>query len=226
MAFNIDKMVSEGLKSGVAKTAHYEVVILPPPIMLSKGNNWTSEARDLTYRADSVEIPGRTTLTIDHKFSNMGPINKIPYSQIYPDVTITFMLSDDFREKMFFDEWQSKMLDTSPSGTDQMFNVKYFDEYKSTIIIKQFDAVSYLRSEVTLHEAYPIIMNGVQMGWQNDEIARVSVQMALRYYTTKYYQPPQRIDGPEEKSEVPQLRPKINQEVTSKERIKPPFNVF
>ena len=100
MAFSVTEMISKGLKNGVAKTSNFEVLITPPPALL----NYTDIARELIYKADSVEIPGRTTLTIDHKFSNMGPINKIPYSQIYPDVTITFMLSDDFREKMFFDE--------------------------------------------------------------------------------------------------------------------------
>ena len=52
MAFNIRKMISEGLKDGVAKTSHFEVLISPPSAL----NLDPEEIRNLTYRADSVEI--------------------------------------------------------------------------------------------------------------------------------------------------------------------------
>jgi len=197
MAFNINNMISEGLKGGVAKTAHFEVFIQSPP---SLGFD-TEKTRELAFRADSVELPGRTALTIDHKFTVNGPINKIPYTQIYPDVTITFICSEDFREKEYLDLWMSKMLDTSPNPSGA-FNVRYFDDYKSTIVINQFDQSGNIRTATKLFDAYPIIINGIQMGWQDDAIARVSAQFSLRYYEVE------RFDVPEtqEKTEVPNIK--------------------
>ena len=190
MAFNINNMIKQGLQGGVAKTSHFEVLITPPNGLS------TDFTRNLMYRADSVEIPGRTSLTIDHKFTNNGPMNKLPYSNIYPDVTITFILSDNFAEKTFFDTWQSLMLDVQPGNFGE-FNVKYFDSYKGLVQIRQFSQTGTLQTTTTLHDAYPIIINGVQMGWQDDSIARISVQMAHRYYTVESSN-----DKPE-KNEVP-----------------------
>jgi hypothetical protein len=204
MAFNINKMIGDGLKYGVAKTAHFDVLITPPPAL----NADSEKSRELAYRADSVEIPGRTALTIDHKFSNNGPINKIPYAQIYPDVTITFICSEDLREKEYLDLWMSKMLDVEPTevgifgaanGTG--FNIKYFEDYKTTIDIRQYDQTGELRTTTKLIEAYPIIINGIQMGWQDESIARVSAQFALRYYTVdkgvvEKQEPPKDVVGP------------------------------
>jgi len=129
-------------------------------------------------------------LTIDQRFTVNGPINKVPYAQVYPDVTVTFLLSEDFREKEYIDNWMSKMMDTRP-GIDSFgsetgaFNVKYFDDYKSTINIKQFDMNGTLRTTTKLIDAYPIILNGVQMAWGDDSLAKISCQFTLRYYTVE-----------------------------------------
>lgn len=192
MAFNINRMISDGLKSGVAKTSHFEVLIQSPPAL---GVD-SERVRELAFRADSVELPGRTALTIDHKFSVNGPINKIPYTQIYPDVTITFICSEDLREKEYLDLWMSKMLDTTPDANGA-FNVKYFDQYKSTVVINQYDQSGNLRTATKLFDAYPIIMNGIQMGWQDDAIARISAQFSLRYYEVEKFVLPKTIERTE-----------------------------
>lgn len=178
MAFNIRKMISEGLKDGVAKTSHFEVLITPP----SAFNLDPEEVRKLTYRADSVEIPGRTAMTIDQRFSNNGPINKVPYAPLHSDVTITFLLSANMSEKIFFENWMQSMIDTTPKGFGGSFNVKYFDNYKSNVYIRQFDDTGKLRTTIELVDSYPIIMNGVQMGWGDDSLAKLSLQFAHRYY--------------------------------------------
>jgi len=179
MAFNIQNMISQGLKGGVAKTSHFEVLI-SRPAGLRLGPAISAE--DLRYRADSVEIPGRNIMTIDQRFSMNGPINKVPYAQTHGDITITFLLSQDLKEKDFFEKWQESMLDTTPQGFGQAFNVKYFDSYKSNLDIRQFDERGRLQNTIRLVDAYPIIMNGIQMAWSDDQIARLSLQFAFRYY--------------------------------------------
>jgi len=186
MAFNVQNMVSRGLKGGVAKTSHFEVLISRPsglrrgPAIFQEGLDKSAE--DLRYRADSVEIPGRNIMTIDQRFSMNGPINKVPYAQTHGDITITFLLSQDLKEKDFFEKWQESMLDTTPQGFGQAFNVKYFDDYKSNLDIRQFDERGRLQNTIRLVDAYPIIMNGIQMAWSDDQIARLSLQFAFRYY--------------------------------------------
>lgn len=177
MAFNVNDFKGS-LSTGVAKTSHFEVSFTPP---VGIGIDFDI-SRQLTYRADSIEIPGRTALTIEHRFAENGPLNKIPYTQVFGDVTITFILSDNLGEKLFFESWMASMMDTTPQGLGQSFNVKYFDNYKSNLDIRQFDSNGRLRNTIKLIDSYPIIMNGIQMGWGDDSIAKLSLQFALRYY--------------------------------------------
>lgn len=177
MAFNVNEFKGS-LSSGIAKTSYFEVMFTPPSGI---GIDFDI-SRQLTYRADSVEIPGRTALTIEHRFAENGPLSKIPYTQVFGDVTITFILSDNLAEKKFFELWMSSMMDTTPQGAGQSFNVKYFENYKSDVNIRQFDSNGLLRNTIKLVDSYPIIMNGIQMGWGDDSIAKLSLQFALRYY--------------------------------------------
>jgi len=179
MAFNIDRFRHQALKSGVAKTAHFEVMITPPSSL-----DW-QYARELMFRADSVEIPGRTISTLEHRFLNNGPINKVAYGAMYQDVSVTFILSDDMKEKRFFEEWQKLMVDTTPNGFSNTFNVKYFNDYVGRVSIMQYDQAGSLKSTHILEEAYPTIINGVQMGWSDDSIAKLTVQIAMRYYDVR-----------------------------------------
>lgn len=104
--FSANRMVSSINKSGVALTSHFEVFVHGP----TSGN-------DMKLRIDTIDIPGRTFAPIDHKFTNMGPVNRIPGQQFYSDVTATIILSEDFREKDYFEAWQEKMVNTGAYET-------------------------------------------------------------------------------------------------------------
>jgi hypothetical protein len=190
--FNPQNIVASINKSGVAKTAHFEVQIVPPATLTS------FDARELMCRTDSAELPGRSLMTMEHRFSNYGPINKIPYGQMYSESAMTFILSEDMREKQYFEEWQNSMIQTGAfeAGSTQQdfygysqsqYNPRYFDDYTGSVIIRQYGSDGSLQSIYTLQEAYPIIMSPVSMSWSDDSIARMSVSFAFRNYKSVFY---------------------------------------
>lgn len=181
MSFNVNQMVSALNKSGVARTSHIEVMITPPSFVDVEAT------RDMMFRVESVELPGRQIQSIEHRFTNYGPLNKVAYTTLYSDISITFILSSDLREKYFIEGWQNLMLDTDVfRGSNESavkFDTKYFDDYVGTIDIRQFDETGAHRTTHKLVQAYPILINPISMGWSNsDEIARMTVQFAYRYY--------------------------------------------
>jgi hypothetical protein len=107
--FSVNRMVASIDKSGIALTNHFEVFVHGP-----------TSGDDMKLRIDSIDIPGRSFAPIDHKFTNMGPVNRIPGQQFYSDVTATIILSEDMREKDYFEAWQEKMVNTGAyeTGTD------------------------------------------------------------------------------------------------------------
>jgi hypothetical protein len=186
MTFNVNNLVSSINKTGVAKTSHFEVQIT------GASDTYLEEA--MMTRIDSVEIPGRSLMTAEHKFTNYGPLNKVPYGgQTYGDLTISVIMSEDMREKEYFELWQNKIVNTGAFETgdnrftkrgysQSKFNPKYFDDYLGTIVIRQYGSAGDLRSIYTMNEAYPIIINPISMSWAEDAVARISVTFAYRNY--------------------------------------------
>jgi len=175
MPFNVNEMVSSINKSGIAKASDFEVQI---------SNGVFGSERDLMLRADSVNLPGRTITTTEHKFTNYGPINKVPYSQIYGDLTVTFLLSEDMREKDYFERWQNAMVNTGAYeyGGDGRFNTKYFNDYAGTILVRQYGANKTLRTIHKLVQAYPILIGEVSMDWNSAEATKLTVTFAYKNY--------------------------------------------
>ncbi len=104
--FNVENMITTLNTQGLAKTSHFEVYV-------NAGNvgGDSKVERDLAFRIESVDLPGRNLLFTDHKFGNIGPINKIPNGgQTYTDVTMSIICSEDLREKEYFEWWQEQMV--------------------------------------------------------------------------------------------------------------------
>lgn len=185
MTFNAQEMISSLSKSGVAKTSHYEVEMDPPWSM----KEYQPYAREMLARAETAELPGRTITTTDFKFSNYGPISKIPYGQVYTDVTCSFVLSEDMREKQFFEIWQQFMVDTgafASGGYQSKFNVRYFWDYCGRVTIRQYGSNGSIKNVFTLIDAYPIIISPISMSYGSDEIAKMSVTFAYRHYVVAW----------------------------------------
>ena len=186
MTFNVNNLISSINKTGVAKTSHFEVQVT--------GAGDAGLENSMMARTDTIDLPGRSLMTAEHKFTNYGPLNKVPYGgQTYGDLTMSIIMSEDMREKEYFEIWQNKIVNTGAfeigstqrdfyGYTQSKYNTKYFDEYLGTITIRQYGSAGDLRSIYTLNETYPIIINPVSMAWATDEVAKLSVTFAYKNY--------------------------------------------
>ena len=144
----------------------------------------------MMYRAESAEIPGRSLATLDHRFDNYSPISRVVTGQTYVDVTVTFLLSEDLREKEYFERWQAAAVGTgafsSGRANDARNNPAYYDQYVGTVIIRQYGADGSLRSIHSLENAFPIVMGGVQMNWSDEAHAKLQVTFSYNRYTAVF----------------------------------------
>lgn len=102
--FTVNRFLSTLNQQGIAKTSHFEVFVF--------GNGSATVERGMSMRADTVDIPGRNLIPSEHKFTNIGPANKMPIGQTYTDITTTFILSEDMREKDYFESWHNRIMNT------------------------------------------------------------------------------------------------------------------
>ena len=144
----------------------------------------------LSYMAKAVSVPGKSIGTIDAK--RFGPVFKVANDLIVDTVSMTFMLSEDWKEHKFFDGWLSGIMGSvapgtgSTSGERTMYTVSYYQDYISQVEIIPLDRQGGVASIIVLHEAYPTNIGPVELAWgDSGEVATFTVTWSFRdwYHT-------------------------------------------
>lgn len=188
---NINELVQEIQSSGLAYTNRYEVVIYTPRFM---GSSRIELMRSISLRCDSVTIPGRSFSTTPFRF--YGPARNMPYEQIYSgEVNISVVLSEDLRERKFFEEWMG--------GVSSIYNYKmgFYSDYTTIVDIDVIDRQDQSLYTFTLEEVYPKAIGDLQVGYDKDnEFLRQDVTLSFRKYSQiqrQRQQQPNTIPSPE-----------------------------
>lgn len=187
MAFGVNEFLSSLAKTGIAKQSLFEVVIHPPSNIVAGDGNTLPDARHLSMRVESVDIPGRTAQTIDYT-TDFGPMRKIPYQAMYGDISTIIVLSADMRERLFFEAWQDKMLgyhrvDGPHKG--RSFTAGYYSEYIGNLVIKTYDEKGDQTFLCSLEECYPAIINPMNSNWGSQDIHKLAITWYYRYFRDK-----------------------------------------
>jgi hypothetical protein len=146
-------------------------VNVPVPLTLLL---YTKSARNLTFRCENANLPGRTLSTIEQK--TYGPVEKYPYLTTYNDMDLTFILDDDMQAKLLFDAWLNYI---NPSYNH---NFRYKENYTTTITVNQYDVSNELSYSVNLYDAYPISINQLDLDWSGDGYHKLTVTFAYTYW--------------------------------------------
>ena len=134
----------------------------------------SSISRELVFRCESAELPGRTHLTSDSRL--YGPVRKIPYNSGFVESTLTFMCSNNYiEEKRFFDQWQDVIQD--PDN----FDISYYDSLIGNVKIEVLDEKDKELYQVELLEAFPQNVSAISVGWaSNTDYMKFSVTFSYR----------------------------------------------
>ena len=93
--------------------------------------NMIPDPRDISILCESVNLPGRQITTIDYQAEKQSI--KIPYSAINEDVTMSFILTNDYYMKKLFDDWQSAVFDMN------RYRAGYKKDFTTDIVIQQLN---------------------------------------------------------------------------------------
>ena len=151
----------------LARANRFDVTIVPPSTLSFLV---PVSVRQLTYRCETSQLPGRTFATTDRK--TYGPIEKYPYLTTYNDLDLTFIVSGDMREKYFFDDWFEYV---NPKNTN---NFGYKEDYSTDLLINQYDLSNNLTYSVRIIRAYPMSINQMDLDWSADGYHKLIVTFA------------------------------------------------
>ena len=178
-------------RDGYAKANRYEVVIgLPTGVAQGseqdagksamagavQGQLAGETARRISFRCDSISIPGRNLRT--QMNSNIyGPPHEIVQGITFAPVQATFYCGSDLAERYFFEEWQKV------SYNPDTFNINYYKEYVGAVDIYQLNEQDERTYGVRLEEAFPKTVAEIAYGHASaNTINKVTVEFQYRKF--------------------------------------------
>ena len=178
-------------RDGYAKANRYEVVILLPSGVTSGDFQGAGEAamatnvlsrlsgetaRRISFRCDSISIPGRNLRT-QLNGNIYGPPHEIVQGQTFAPVEATFYCGSDLAERYFFEDWQK--ITYNPDT----YNINYYKEYVGSVEIYQLNEQDERTYGCKLEEVFPKTVAALAYSHgSNNQIQKVSVELAYRYW--------------------------------------------
>jgi len=153
--------------NGLARSNRFEVIISLPPALISLGDA-LGNSRELSLMAQSCTIPGRTISTLPYQSVRQSV--KIPTGYSQEDVTMTFLLTNNYLPKRIIDRWLNSSVD------QETYRVLYDNYYCSDILINQLDLNDNTIYSMKLLKAWPISSESITLDQGADnETLKLSV---------------------------------------------------
>jgi hypothetical protein len=89
---------------------------------------------------------------------------------------MTFIVSENMEEKLFFDAWMEYI---NPS---YKFDFRYKADYTSTLQVNQYDQQNKKIYSINLIDAFPIAVNQLDLDWSSESYHKLTVVFAYTYW--------------------------------------------
>ena len=137
-----------GKRGGVSQPNRFSITMTPPTQTLINTDlqsmaasalsgtfslgGLVNDPRDITIMCESCSLPGRLIQTGEYDSIGRNP-RKYPVTVIDEDINFSFLLTNDYYCKKFFDKWQNSVIDPVTNL------VSYPAQYKTDVLIQQLD---------------------------------------------------------------------------------------
>lgn len=178
MPFNIEQF-KQTVGSGFARQAHFEV-IMPLPTIL---NAASGQAQSLSFLCNAAQLGGRS---LDVKSVSKGGLNYYqPFTTgvAYDDFSLEFFCDSKGETLKLMHRWLDKIFSFETANYQQL---EYRDNYSTTMILLQYDAVGKVICEWEIYDAFPKQLPSLQFDWNaRDMYLTVPAVFAYSRYTQK-----------------------------------------
>ena len=142
--------------------------------------DFISDPRDMFILCRSVTLPGKRISTTEATHNHH--MSKKPYGAIADEVTMTFMLTNDYYIRKYFDMWQEMIVDT----TGKHYKTFYKNEYCTDVTIQQLSSWNDVVPgySIILDNAYPIQVGAIELSSEGDGIMEVTITFEYDNYRT------------------------------------------
>jgi len=127
--------------------------------------------RDTYILCTNVTLPGKLITTTEAKHNHN--MTKKPYSMATDEVNMTFLLTNDYYIKKYFDLWQELIIDSSGNH----YKARYKHDYCANVEIQALvgNEDSKIGYANILENAYPIQVSQIELGNTSDALMEITV---------------------------------------------------
>ena len=195
----LNEFLGRGRKGGYARTNRFEIMIIPPSgvrgtgganlsnpfVDIFAGMTGDGTLRQTIFNCESFSIPG-TNLVSAPDTNLYGPEKEVVSGMTFGEITSTFYLSSDLREKRFFDAWQKIAASSEEGG----FALGYYNDYVGKIEIFQLDERDDRTYGCELIECFPKTVADLSVNQSiSTDIQKLSVTWTYRFWKSIEDQP-------------------------------------
>jgi hypothetical protein len=176
MAFNIQNFIGNINRYGTLQTNRYEITLLPPQVL---GTVATSQR--LTYRAESVSIPGVVIDSTDVRRYGIGPREKYGTNVSFSDVGISFIEEDGNNIHKYMYRWMNAIFGFAGSSfsSSPSYAAEYKSRYSTSMDIKVFNNSQQVTEIINLQGVFPTGLSEISLGWaDNNQLFKVKASFA------------------------------------------------
>jgi len=192
----LNEFLGSGREGGYAKPNRFEIIIIPPSGVRGTSsksgtgdvsNLFTSVLKSLStsptnrsasFMCESFSIPGKNLVSAPYA-ALYGPEREIVSGMTFGEISSTFYLSSDLKEKTFFDTWQSVAGGAESGG----FALGYYYDYVGKIEIFQLDEKDNRTYGCVLEDCFPKTVTDLSVNQAvSTDIQKLSVTWTYRYW--------------------------------------------
>jgi len=133
-----------------------------------------NDPRDIFLLCESVQIPGKRIVTMDQFHTHFSV--KRPYTKMTDEVTCTFLLTNDYYIRKYFDNWQEQIVDSQNSP-----KIGYLGDYATDVIIQQISSKQEMIPgyQIKLINAFPLAVGAIELSnVQENSVLQVMITFA------------------------------------------------
>jgi len=140
--------------------------------------DFISDPRDMFILCRNVQLPGKRISTTEATHNHH--LSKKPYGAIADEVTMTFLLTNDYYIKKYFDMWQEMIVDTS----SKHYKTFYKNDYVTDVTIQQLSSGNNVVPgySIILQNAYPIQVGAIELSSEGDGLMEVTITFEYDNY--------------------------------------------
>ena len=145
-------------------------------------------------RVETCSLPGRAIETTP--FSEYGMKRNLPTGGVSDDegvLTMSFICDSSFADRFLLEGWQSFIFGGEgdvDTGNSIHPIFKYYYDYVGTLYISALRKDDKTSLEYTIHEAYPVSFEKMELSTESADILKFSMSFNFRTWESKYVPAP------------------------------------